>query len=45
MTRSRASGALAVTMAPGTYILVCNVYNDSGAHYQLGMASAFTVTQ
>jgi uncharacterized cupredoxin-like copper-binding protein len=29
---------------PGAYVLVCNVVDDAGAHYQLGMRTAFTVT-
>jgi len=37
---------LAVTLAPGKYVFLCNVYDakDKEAHYKLGMRTAFTVT-
>ena len=38
------SGQLSVTLAAGNYILVCNVYDDNGAHFQQGMLTSFTVT-
>ena len=36
-----ASGALTLTLEPGTYILYCNI----PGHYVLGMWTTFTVTQ
>ena len=34
-----------VTMGAGKYVLVCNIATDIGGHYELGMATAFTVTE
>ena len=39
------SGELTVNLAAGNYLLVCNVYDDAGAHFQQGMQTAFTVTE
>jgi uncharacterized cupredoxin-like copper-binding protein len=38
---------LAVTLAPGAYALICNVYDETEqeAHYQEGMRASFTVTE
>ena len=38
------SGEVTVPLAPGKYILVCNIYDDNGAHFRQGMSAAFTVT-
>ena len=38
------SGELTVTLASGKYILLCNIYDDAGAHFGQGMLTAFTVT-
>jgi uncharacterized cupredoxin-like copper-binding protein len=42
-----ASEELNVTLAPGAYVLICNIYDDTEkeAHYQMGMRTSFTVTQ
>jgi uncharacterized cupredoxin-like copper-binding protein len=36
-----------LTLQPGAYALICNVYDEAKkeAHYQMGMRMAFTVTQ
>lgn len=34
---------LTVTLQPGAYVLICNIYDDE-AHYQQGMRNSFTVT-
>jgi len=36
---------LTVTLEPGNYVLVCNIYteDEQEAHYAMGMRSAFTV--
>lgn len=36
---------LAVTLAAGKYVLICNIYDEANkeAHYKLGMRTAFTV--
>jgi uncharacterized cupredoxin-like copper-binding protein len=39
-----ASGELTVALAAGKYILLCNIYDDAGAHFRQGMRTAFTVT-
>ena len=38
---------LAVTLEPGAYALICNVYDETEqeAHYQEGMRASFTVTE
>ena len=37
---------LTVTLEPGSYALVCNIFDDEGeAHYQMGMRTAFTATE
>lgn len=38
---------LAVTLEPGSYALVCNVYSDDEdeAHYEMGMYTAFTAEE
>jgi uncharacterized cupredoxin-like copper-binding protein len=40
-----ASEELTVTLAPGAYVLICNIYDDTEkeAHYQQGMRTSFTV--
>jgi len=37
---------LEVTLQPGSYVLICNIYDDATqqAHYQMGMRNSFTVT-
>jgi len=37
---------LVVTLEPGSYVLICNIYDDATheAHYQMGMRNSFTVT-
>lgn len=39
--------SLAVTLTPGAYVLICNIYDETEneAHYQEGMRTSFTVTQ
>jgi uncharacterized cupredoxin-like copper-binding protein len=41
------SADLTVTLEPGSYALVCNIYDeDEGeAHYRMGMRTAFTATE
>lgn len=38
---------LAVTLEAGNYVLLCNIYEESEdeAHYQMGMLTAFEVTE
>ena len=38
---------VSATLTPGKYVLLCNVYSEEEkeAHYQLGMRTAFTVTE
>jgi uncharacterized cupredoxin-like copper-binding protein len=40
------SGQLTVTLEPGAYVFICNIYDqtEQEAHYQLGMRTAFTVS-
>jgi uncharacterized cupredoxin-like copper-binding protein len=40
-----ASGDLVLTLEPGAYVLICNIYDEAEkeAHYQLGMRASFTV--
>jgi uncharacterized cupredoxin-like copper-binding protein len=40
-----ASGDLTLTLEPGAYVLICNIYDDTEkeAHYQEGMRASFTV--
>jgi len=40
------SQELSVTLDAGTYVLLCNIYDEdeAEAHYHLGMRTAFTVT-
>ena len=33
-----------VSLEPGKYVLICNLVDSSGGHYELGMRTAFTVT-
>lgn len=42
-----ASEELTVTLQPGAYVLICNIYDETEkeAHYQEGMRASFTVTQ
>lgn len=42
-----ASEELALTLEPGAYVLICNIYDETEkeAHYQEGMRTAFTVSQ
>jgi len=37
---------LEVTLQPGSYVVICNIYDDAThqAHYQMGMRNSFTVT-
>lgn len=39
------SGDLTLTLEPGAYVLICNIYDDTEkeAHYQEGMRASFTV--
>ena len=41
-----ATQELTVTLEAGTYVLLCNIYDesDSEAHYTMGMRTAFTVS-
>jgi uncharacterized cupredoxin-like copper-binding protein len=41
-----ASDELTVTLEPGAYALICNIYDETEmeAHYEMGMRTAFTVT-
>jgi uncharacterized cupredoxin-like copper-binding protein len=41
------SAELTVTLDAGSYALVCNIYSEdeSEAHYQMGMRTAFTATE
>lgn len=40
-----ASGELTLTLEPGAYVLICNIYSEAEkeAHYQEGMRASFTV--
>ena len=38
------SAELTVALTAGKYILLCNIYDDAGAHFQQGMQTSFTVT-
>lgn len=42
-----ASAELTVTLEAGSYVLVCNIYDEdeSEAHYAMGMRSAFTASE
>ena len=42
-----ATEQVSATLTPGKYVLLCNVYSEEEkeAHYQLGMRTAFTVTE
>lgn len=39
------SGTLTVTLEPGAYALICNIYDETEkeSHYQMGMRTSFTV--
>ena len=39
------SGELTLTLEPGAYVLICNIYSEEEkeAHYQEGMRASFTV--
>ena len=41
------SRALSVTLEAGTYVLLCNIYDETEkeAHYKMGMRTAFEVTR
>jgi uncharacterized cupredoxin-like copper-binding protein len=41
------SGDLTLNMAPGKYVLLCNVYSEEEkeAHYSMGMRTDFTVDE
>jgi uncharacterized cupredoxin-like copper-binding protein len=41
-----ASEELTLTLEPGAYVLICNIYDETEmeAHYQEGMRTSFTVT-
>ena len=40
-----ASGTLSLTLTPGAYVLICNIYDETEkeSHYQQGMRASFTV--
>lgn len=38
------SGSVTLDLAPGRYLLICNIIEDIRFHYQLGMRSPFEVT-
>lgn len=40
-----ASESLTLDLAPGKYVLVCNIIEDIRFHYPLGMRTPFEVTQ
>jgi len=42
-----ATPELTATLAPGKYILLCNIYDETEkeAHYKMGMRTAFTATE
>lgn len=43
-TAAGASGTVTLDLAPGKYLLICNIVNADGtAHYGSGMSTAFTV--
>ena len=41
-----ATEELTLTLSPGAYVLICNIYSadEDEAHYEMGMRTAFTVT-
>jgi len=41
-----ATEELTLTLAPGAYVLICNIYDDTAkqSHYQMGMRNQLTVT-
>jgi uncharacterized cupredoxin-like copper-binding protein len=39
-----APGSLTVDLAPGSYVMICNILDSGNAHYSLGMRAGFTVT-
>lgn len=41
------SESLTLNLAPGNYALICNIYStdEDEAHYEMGMRTAFSVTQ
>ena len=38
------SGSLTLDLAPGRYLLICNLIEDIRFHHKLGMRSPFEVT-
>ena len=38
------TGSVTVELEAGAYVLICNVVDQSGSHYSLGMRTAFEVT-
>lgn len=42
-----ATPELTVTLAAGTYVILCNIYDETEkeAHYKMGMRTSFTVTE
>jgi plastocyanin len=42
-----ATESVTVTLDPGAYVLICNIYDEDEqeAHYQMGMYTGFTVTE
>ena len=42
-----ATQELTATLAPGKYVLLCNIYDETEkeAHYKMGMRTAFAVTE
>jgi uncharacterized cupredoxin-like copper-binding protein len=39
------SASLTLDLAPGKYVLLCNIIEDIRIHYRLGMRTSFEVTQ
>ncbi|MBI4570797.1 MAG: hypothetical protein HY723_02520 [Chloroflexi bacterium] len=39
------TGAVTLDLDAGAYVLICNIVDAGGAHYNLGMTAAFTVTE
>ncbi|MGH8903555.1 MAG: hypothetical protein ACRDYA_18265 [Egibacteraceae bacterium] len=38
------TGTVAFRMAPGDYVLICNIADDTGVHFKEGMHASFEVT-
>jgi hypothetical protein len=39
------AATLTLDLEPGPYVLLCNIVDQSGSHFDLGMRTAFQVTQ